>query len=328
MTATGSRGWCSGGCSRSGPSGRVDTVLRWMAVARAAAPDRALPGGCRARRADLRAAIGRPASDRMVGGGGRAGHRNRPTLPDGSTMASYLALSARRCCAATGSRRCARDAQTRLGRAQPRRAPIGPTMRTPRVSPICWRAILDRPTRSSPIAFDDGDPAMGAAPLAAARPGRAASPASRAVRLAGRRYPWRSKALAIVQDRRVRRLLDQRPGLRLGGPGRDPSRQPRREPASTRRGPPACARSSPTRSRSCRSRPCWSWPGRTSRSTDPDGARGRPAGRRTGDPPAAARPRPARQLRPTSCEPKSETIRRQGPGRPRPSPRPSCGFSR
>ena len=85
-------------------SGRVDTVLRWMEWFEREQPDRAVPGGRRARRLDLRAA--RPA-----GRGPSVGRRppNGPPRTAGSPTAARWRATSPTCgpsCAATAWPRC------------------------------------------------------------------------------------------------------------------------------------------------------------------------------------------------------------------------------
>ena len=218
---------------------------------------------------------------RALGGRRRAGAADRAAAGRQHDRAACRCCGP--CCAATASSGCGttRRALDELARAA----------RTGR-RPCCWSRLPPagrraRAGRPAPGQRRRGRHAPGPC-RGLARPGRAVAGRDAARRLDRRRSPgrrWRSCGPGGS------RLLDQRPGPRGGGPdGRAPGRHAAARGSSP--GPLGCGRCSPTRSRSSRSRRCWSSPVPTSPWTTPPAPR-RSSGRP--DSSAAARPRhPAR----------------------------------
>src|SRR5829696_1424527 len=203
-------------------SGRVDTVLRWMEWLEQRHLTERYPAVA-VHGALIFALLGRPArTEWWAAAAERASPPGR--LPDGSTMASYLAYLRALLCrdGVQGMRRDAQIGWEGLSPLSPYRATM---LYTEGLSHLLEGDLERADPDPRPCLRRRDRHGRGAA--GRRRPRRAMQHRRRPWRLAGGGHPGGAGA-GDRAGRGVRRLLDQRPGLRLGGPGRDTSRQPRR----------------------------------------------------------------------------------------------------
>ena len=258
-------------CNRCGrAAGSTPSCAGWSGSRRA--PDRALPGGRRARRADLRVDVGRAIdAERWAAAAERAPPDGM--LADGSTMESYARVPPRRSCAATASTAMRRDATRRVRRPRRRRARTARRCSTPKGFATLHEGDLDARRPDLRPRADDAAIQAGSVAARGDDPGRArhrsrshatTGPTPRTSPPCARRWS---------RDGRARRLLDERArvrGRRTRGARTVGDSTGR---ATTWRGPRVCGRCSRTPFRISRRRRCSSWPARTSALGDTAGAR-------------------------------------------------------